>query len=110
MELALQRYSWVGTLLAAVLGAYLCARIVNTFAAAALAPKPGLLQQSVGASPRAAPMPARAELDAERLAKSFDLPLPKPTGETVAEAPAPKAAWNASPVRSSLRAFLVGTA
>src|SRR5262249_16154453 len=54
-------------------------------------------------------MPARAELDAERLAKSFDLPLPKPAGETVAEAPAPKE-WNASPVRSSLRAFLVGTA
>jgi general secretion pathway protein C len=109
VELALQRYSWVGTALAAVLGAYLCARIVNTFAAAALAPKPGLLQQSVGASPRVAAMPARAELDAERLAKSFDLPLPKPAGEVAAEAPAPKT-WNASPVRSSLRATLVGTA
>ena len=108
MELALQRYSWVGTLLAAVLGAYLCARIVNTFAATAISPKPALLQQSVSASPRAAQMPQRTELDAERLAKSFDLPLPKPAGEAPSE-PVPKS-WNASPIRSSLRAVLVGTA
>ena len=54
VELALQRYSWVATLLAAVLGAYLCARIVNTVAASAIAPKPALLQQSVGALPRTA--------------------------------------------------------
>ena len=103
VELAFQRYSWVGTLLAAVLGAYLCARIVNTFAATAISPKPGLLQ-SVATSPRTAQMPTRTELDAERLAKSFDLPLPKPAGETAAE-PVAKA-WNASPVRSSLRAVL----
>ncbi len=107
VELVLQRYSWVGTLFAAVLGAYLCARIVNTFAATAIAPKPALLQQS--ASPRVAQMPPRAELDAERLAKSFDLPLPKPAGEAAAEAP-PAKAWNEAPVRSSLRAYLVGTA
>lgn len=98
----------MGTLLAAVLGAYLCARIVNTVAATAIAPKPALLQQSVGA-PRAAQMPPRAELDAERLAKTFDLPLPKPAGETAPEAP-PARSWNATPVRSALRASLVGTA
>jgi general secretion pathway protein C len=98
----------VGTLFAAVLGAYLCARIVNTVAATAIAPKPGLLQQSVGA-PRAAQMPPRAELDAERLAKTFDLPLPKPASEAAAEAP-PAKSWNATPVRSALRASLVGTA
>src|SRR5207237_1040237 len=62
VEIALQRYSWVATLLAAVLGAYLSARIVNTVAASAIAPKPALLQQSVGASPRAATLPPRAEL------------------------------------------------
>jgi len=110
VEIALQRYSWVATLLAAVLGAYLCARIVNTVAASAIAPKPALLQQSVGASPRAAPLPPRAELDAERLAKTFDLPVPKPPGENVApEAPAAKA-WNPTPIRSSLHGALVGTA
>ncbi|HWE23726.1 MAG TPA: type II secretion system protein GspC [Myxococcales bacterium] len=109
MELVLQRYSWVGTALAAVLGAYLSARIVNTVVATAIAPKPGLLQQSVGSSPQAAATPPRTELDAERLAKSFDLPLPKPATETAADVPA-KPAWNAVPVRSSLRATLVGTA
>jgi general secretion pathway protein C len=105
VELVLQRYSWVGTALAAVLGAYLCARIVNTVAATAIAPKPALLQQSVSTSQPAAP--PRAELDAERLAKSFDLPLPKPASEA---APEPVKAWNATPIRSSLRATLVGTA
>lgn len=109
MELALQRYSWVGTALAAVLGAYLCARIVNTVVATAIAPKPALLQQSVVASPQAAVNPPRTELDAERLAKSFDLPLPKPASET-GPAEVPAKAWNATPVRSSIRATLVGTA
>ena len=110
VELALQRYSWVATLLAAVLGAYLCARIVNTVAASAIAPKPALLQQSVGALPRTAQLPVRAELDAERLAKTFDLPVPKPPGEDAApEAPAAKA-WNPTPIRSSLHGALVGTA
>ena len=107
MELALQRYSWVGTALAAVLGAYLCARIVNTVVATAIAPKPGLLQQSV--SPQAVASPPRTELDAERLAKSFDLPLPKPASETGPAEVAEKV-WNATPVRSSVRATLVGTA
>src|SRR6267378_4928789 len=110
VEIALQRYSWVGTLIAAVLGAYLCARIVNTVAASAIAPKPSLLQQSVGASPQATQMPPRAELDVERLAKTFDLPLPKPASETAAEAKPAKPAWDKTPVRSSLHGNLVSTA
>jgi general secretion pathway protein C len=109
VELVLQRYSWVGTLFAAVLGAYLCARIVNTVAATAIAPKPALLQQSIGASPQIAQMPARAELDAERLAKTFDLPLPKPA-TNAPEAPPSKPAWDKMPVRSSLHGNLVSTA
>src|SRR5438132_9887164 len=110
VELVLQRYSWAGTLLAVVLGAYLSARIVNTLAASAIAPKPALLQQSVGASPQAAPVAPRVELDANRLAKTFDLPLPKPAAEAgQAEVPTAKV-WNAIPVRSSLRGILVGTA
>jgi general secretion pathway protein C len=107
VELVLQRYSWVGTALAAVLGAYLSARIVNTVVATAIAPKPGLLQQSV--APQAVAAPPRTELDAERLAKSFDLPLPKPASET-GPVEVPAKAWNATPVRSSVRATLVGTA
>ena len=98
----------MGTAFAAVLGAYLSARIVNTIAATAIAPKPALLQQSVAASPRAALIAPRTELDAERLAKTFDLPLPKAAGESP-EAAAKKT-WNETPVRSSLRATLVGTA
>jgi len=109
VELALQRYSWVGTLLAAVLGAYLCARIVNTVAASAIAPKPALLQL-VAASPRVTPLPPRAEMDVERLAKTFDLPVPKPASENAAPEAPPVKAWNATPVRSSLRGGLVGTA
>ena len=109
VELVLQRYSWVGTALAAVLGAYLCAGIVNTVVATAIAPKPGLLQQSVSTSPQAVANPPRTELDAERLAKTFDLPLPKPASET-GPAEVPEKAWNATPVRSSIRATLVGTA
>jgi general secretion pathway protein C len=97
----------VGTALAVVLGAYLSARIVNTVVATAIAPKPGLLQQSV--SPQAVATPPRTELDAERLAKSFDLPLPKPASET-GPVEVPAKAWNATPVRSSVRATLVGTA
>src|SRR5207302_4820403 len=110
VELVLQRYSWAGTLVAVVLGAYLSARIVNTLAASAIAPKPSLLQQSVGASPQAAPVAPRVELDANRLAKTFDLPVPKPAGEAgPAEVPTAKV-WNAIPVRSSLRGILAGTA
>jgi len=110
VELVLQSYSWAGTLVAVVLGAYLSARIVNTLAASAIAPKPSLLQQSVGASPQAAPVAPRVELDANRLAKTFDLPVPKPAGEAgPAEVPTAKV-WNAIPVRSSLRGILVGTA
>ncbi|HMC32746.1 MAG TPA: hypothetical protein VKH65_00005, partial [Myxococcales bacterium] len=109
VELVLQRYSWAGTLVAAVLGAYLSARIVNTLAASAIAPKPALLQQAVGASPQAAPVAPRLELDANRLAKTFDLPLPKPAEAGPVDVPAAKV-WNATPTRSSLHGVLIGTA
>jgi general secretion pathway protein C len=110
VEIVLQRYSWVGTALAAVLGSYLAARIVNTVAATAIAPKPALLQQSVGAAPQSAQISPRIELDAARMAKTFDLPLPKPPSEAGAEEAPSAKAWNPMPVRSTLRAGLVGTA
>ena len=108
VELALQRYSWALNALAVVLGAYLAARIVNTLAGAAIAPKPAVMQQ-VGSATPAALAPQRVELDADRVAKLFDVPLPKPApaGETQEQ---PKAGWNKVPVRSSLHGTLIGTA
>src|SRR5438093_1351258 len=77
MELVLQRYSWAFDAVAVLLGAYLAARTVNTIAAAAIAPKPALVQQA-GATPQSAAQPQRVELDADKVAKLFDVPLPKP--------------------------------
>src|SRR5216683_3229361 len=106
MELVLQRYSWAMNVAAVLLGAYFAARTVNTLAATAIAPKPALLQQA------AAPQAARAELDADKVAKLFDVPLPKPApagGAPSIEEPA-RGAWNPVPTRSSLHGTLVGTA
>ena len=109
MELVLQRYSWALNLAAVLLGAYLAARTVNTLAATAIAPKPALVQQAASA-----PQPAAAqhtELDADKVARLFDVPLPKPApagSETAAEQP--RTGWNPVPVRSSLHGTLVGTA
>lgn len=108
VELALQRYSWALNVLAVVLGAYLAARIVNTLAGAAIAPKPAMMQQ-VGAAAPAAVAPQRVELDADRVAKLFDVPLPKPAPAGEAQEQ-PKAGWNKVPVRSSLHGTLIGTA
>src|SRR6266850_1996668 len=86
MEMVLQRYSWAVDAMAVVIGAYLAARTVNTIAAAAIAPKPALVQQA-SATPQASGQPQRVELDADKVAKLFDVP-----------------------VRSALHGSLVGTA
>ena len=109
MELVLQRYSWTATFAAAVIAAWLCARTVNTFAASALSPKPAL---SLGRGLLPAPLAAHAELDQERIAKAFDVPLPVkaedgPAGAQAAPVAAPN--WNPVPARSSLHGVLVGT-
>jgi len=108
VELVLQRYSWAVDALALVIGAYLAARTVNTIAAMAIAPKPALVQQA-GSVPQAVAQPQRVELDADKVAKLFDVPLPKPAppGE---ETKPQRAGWNPVPVRSSLHGTLVGTA
>jgi general secretion pathway protein C len=109
MELILQRYSWALNLFAVLLGAYFAARTVNTLAATAIAPKPALLQQA--AAPQAAPLTQRAELDPDKIAKLFDVPLPKPAtaGDAAATEPA-RGGWNPVSSRSSLHGTLVGTA
>ena len=58
MEVALQRYTWPLSLVAAVIAAWLCARTINTFAGAALAPKPALV--AAGAAAPTLPLSARA--------------------------------------------------
>ncbi|HET9752630.1 MAG TPA: type II secretion system protein GspC [Myxococcales bacterium] len=109
MEMVLQRYSWALNLVAVLLGAYLAARTVNTLAATAIAPKPALLQQATAAAPQGT-VTEHVSLDADKVAKLFDVPLPK-APEPGSEAAAPqRAGWNPVPVRSSLRATLVGTA
>lgn len=109
MELILQRWSWAFNLAAVLLGAFLAARTVNTIAATAISPKPALLQQAASA-PLTGQGQQRTDLDADKVAKLFDVPLPKPvaTGEA---APEPvKAGWNPVPVKSALHGTLVGTA
>jgi len=111
VELVLQRYSWALDALAVVLGAYLAARTVNTVVAGAIAPQPSLVQQA-GAAPQAAGQPQRVELDADKVAKLFDVPLPKPPpagGQTEPQQPQ-RTGWNPVPVRSPLHGTLIGTA
>ena len=111
MEIWLQRYPWVPTAFAALIGAYLCARIVNTLTAAAIAPKPALLQQSVGAAPQTTPVAARFELNANRLSRVFDVPLPQaPEAAAATPAAPPTPDWQATPAKSSVHAALIGTA
>jgi general secretion pathway protein C len=109
MEMVLQRYSWAVDALAVVIGAYLAARTVNTIAATAIAPKPALLQQA-SATPQATAQPQRVELDADKVAKLFDVPLPKPPAAGSENAQPQRTGWNPVPVRSSLHGTLIGTA
>jgi general secretion pathway protein C len=109
MEMVLQRYSWALYAAAAVLGAYLAARTVNTLAASAIAPTPALLQPSAS-TPHAALTPERVELDADKVAKLFDVPLPKPAAAEQVTATPARPGWNRIAVRSSLHGVLVGTA
>jgi len=110
MEIWLQRYPWVPTALAALIGAYLCARIVNTLTGAAIAPKPALLQQSVGAAPLTTPAAARFELNATRLSKVFEVPLPPPPEAAAAPTVTAENVWQKNPTKSALHAALIGTA
>ncbi|HEY6913022.1 MAG TPA: type II secretion system protein GspC [Myxococcales bacterium] len=109
MEMVLQRYSWALNLAAVLLGAYLAARTVNTVAATAIAPKPALLQQASAAVPQST-VAEHVGLDADKVAKLFDVPLPKPPAPGEEAAAPQRAGWNPVPVRSSLHATLVGTA
>jgi general secretion pathway protein C len=111
VELILQRYSRAFSVAAVVLGAYLAARTVNTMTATAIAPKPALLQQISSIAPQVAAAAQRAELDAEKVSRLFEVPLPKPAAPgSEQQVEQVRAGWNPVPVRSSLHGTLVGTA
>src|SRR5450432_986970 len=104
MELVLQRYSWAAGVLGAIIGAYLAARTVNTFAASAIAPKPSLTQQSSAVQPQV--MTQHLDLDADLVAKLFNVPLPKPAPIDAQPVVPQGPVWNPVPVRTSLRGSL----
>ena len=107
MGIVFERHSWAPYALAVVLAAYLAARTVSTLAAAAIAPEP-VVQQARAALHVA---DQSLKLDAEKLAKLFDVPLPKASASTeTAEDLHGPGVWNPVPVRSSLHGTLIGTA
>ena len=113
MEQVLQRWSWVLSLVAALVAAFLVARIANTFVGAALSPKPSI--NLSGGSVNLAASAPHEDLSLERFARAFGIPLPKPKEEAESTGPAgtsggPTAGWEEIPVRSSLRGLLVSTA
>jgi general secretion pathway protein C len=109
MELLLQRYSWAAGVLAAIACAYLAARTVSTIAASAIAPKPALLQQAGNATAQPQSLAQHTELDADLVAKLFNVPLPKPVAADAAPAVSVGPVWNPVPTRTSLRGSLIGT-
>jgi general secretion pathway protein C len=109
MELLLQRYSWAAGVLAAIACAYLAARTVSTIAASAIAPKPALLQQAGNATAQPQALAQHTELDADLVAKLFNVPLPKPVAADAAPAVSVGPVWNPVPTRTSLRGSLIGT-
>src|SRR6267143_5411039 len=109
MELILRRCTWALYALVVALGAYLVASTVNIFATAAIAPGPALPPPS--AAPQAAGDSHRMDLAAERIARLFDVPLPKgPARADPDEEPRGPGVWNWIPIRSSLHGTLIGTA
>ena len=70
---------------------------------------PSLVQQA-SAPPQAAGQLQHVELDADKVAKLFDVPLPKPAPPGTDEQKVVSRGWNPVPARSSLRGSLVGTA
>ena len=110
MEIVFQRHSWALDALAVALAAYLAARTVNTVAAAVIAPKP-VVQQATEAF-QVEDQPHPLQLDAKKVAKLFDLPLPKAAAASIvtAEDPRGPGVWNPIPIRSSLHGTLIGTA
>jgi general secretion pathway protein C len=106
MEQLLRKYAWGFNLAFVALAALLLARTVNLFIEAGVAPQ---LSDRPAVTPgRAQPEEAPPRLDLERLAKITGLPIPAPEPDVAEPGQAP-VDLNAAPVKSDLRARLLGT-
>src|SRR4051812_42670576 len=102
MEQALPRYSWLGTVAATILCAWLAARIVNATAFGLISPH--LSRISIPAAAHA-PRLASIGLDQERVSALFGVPLEKPVPEgPIARGRGRPEGWNPDAVRSPLHA------
>jgi len=106
MELLFRKYFWTLNLAFLALAGLLAARTVNTFVAAQLLP-PVNVQSDAGKT-RPPPRMGLATINLERTAAVFGIELPKEEPAEVADA-TPAYDPNAEPVKSSLRATLIGT-
>lgn len=106
MELLFRKYFWTLNLAFLALAGLLAARTVNTFVAAQLLP-PVTVQSDAGKT-RAPPRVGLATIHLERTAAVFGIELPKEEPKEAASA-TPAYDPNAAPVKSSLRATLIGT-
>ncbi len=112
MELLFRKYFWAVNLAFLALAAFLVARTANTFVAAAIGPAP-----TASAAPAADRDPVSlpklvgtAALNPEATARLFGITLPEPEpAAPEGEAISAEELANQSPVRSSLRASLIGT-
>lgn len=107
MELLFRKYFWTVNLAFLAVAGFLSARTVNTFVAAKLAPPVAMKASGATTGAPAPRMDGLASLDLERTARAFGIELPKEKApEEIAQ---PVYDPNADPVKSSLRATLVGT-
>ena len=106
METLFRKYFWTVNLVFILLAALLVARTVNQFTEFLIAPGPATGAEKVTTRPR--PVERPAQLDLARFANVVGMPLPPPEPEVV-EPTQPVADLNAAPVKSSIRAKLLGT-
>ncbi|HSP79715.1 MAG TPA: type II secretion system protein GspC [Myxococcaceae bacterium] len=105
MELLFRKYLWTVNLLFILLVALIVARTVNLFIESSLLSLPS---SQVSEAPRTQPTWQFASLDVRRLSAITGLALPEPEPDVV-EPSQPQVDPNDAPVRSSLRARLLGT-
>ena len=108
MELYFRKYLWTATAAFVLVSANFAARIVNTLVGAQLAPAAASLVAPAPGLVAHAPVDAHPALDGPRVASLFGVKWPEPPAETPVAA-APMDDLSSEPVKTSLRAMLIGT-